>query len=210
MTESNRPTFVIVGASLSGVRAAETLREEGFTGRVVLVGEETEPPYERPSLSKGYLLGKEPREKAFRHDREWYAEHDVELLLGRRVTAVDREAHTVTLDGYEQLGYDKLLLATGSRVRQLAVPGADLADVRYLRTLDEAEALLAALRGGGQVVVVGAGWIGLEVAAAARSHGCPVTVVEAAQLPLHRVLGTEVASVYRDLHVANGVDFRFG
>ncbi|GAA4713317.1 NAD(P)/FAD-dependent oxidoreductase [Phytohabitans rumicis] len=201
--------FVIVGASLAGAKAAETLRAEGYTGRVVLVGEEIERPYERPPLSKAYLQGKDPRDKAFVHDEGWYAEHDVELILGRRATNLDAARHVLTLDGAEELPYDKLLLATGSRVRTLGVPGADLPGVRYLRTMDEADALLGALRTGGTVVVVGAGWIGLEVAAAAREHGCAVTVVEAASLPLHRVLGDEVAAVFRDLHVEHGVEFRF-
>jgi 3-phenylpropionate/trans-cinnamate dioxygenase ferredoxin reductase subunit len=202
--------FVIVGASLAGAKAAETLRAEGYTGRVVLVGEETERPYERPPLSKAYLLGKDPREKAFVHDANWYAENEVELMLGRRATNLDAARHIVTLDGVDELRYDKLLLATGSRVRTLAVPGADLPGVRYLRTIDESEALLGALRAGGRVVVVGAGWIGLEVAAAAREHGCAVTVVEVDELPLRRVLGDEVAAVFRDLHLAHDVEFRFG
>jgi 3-phenylpropionate/trans-cinnamate dioxygenase ferredoxin reductase subunit len=204
------PTFVIIGASLAGAKAAETLRAEGFDGRIVLVGEETERPYERPPLSKGYMLGKEPRDKAFVHDESWYAEHDVELMLGRRATNLDVSARTVTLDGVVELAYDKLLLATGSRVRTLSVAGAELSGVRYLRTVDEAETLLERLRAGNQVLVVGAGWIGLEVAAAAREHGCPVTVVELDSLPLRRVIGDEVAAVFRDLHVAHGVEFRFG
>jgi 3-phenylpropionate/trans-cinnamate dioxygenase ferredoxin reductase component len=207
-------TFVIVGASLAGAKAAETLRAEGFTGRVVLVGEETELPYERPPLSKGYLLGKEPQEKAFVHDEKWYAQNNISLQLGRRATLLDTAAHTVTLDGVERLRYDKLLLATGSRVRTLPVPGIGQTGVHYLRTMDESESLLARLRhlaavGGGQVVVVGAGWIGLETAAAAREHGAQVAVVEVAPLPLHRVLGDEVASAFRDLHLAHGVDFYF-
>jgi 3-phenylpropionate/trans-cinnamate dioxygenase ferredoxin reductase subunit len=204
------PTFVIIGASLAGAKAAETLRAEGFDGRIVLVGEEIERPYERPPLSKGYLLGKDSRDKAFVHDESWYAEHDVELMLGRRATNLDAGARTVTLDGVAQLAYDKLLLATGSRVRTLSVPGAELSDVRYLRTFDEADVLLERLRAGGQVLVVGAGWIGLEVAAAAREHGCSATVVETDSLPLRRVIGDEVATVFRDLHVAHGVEFRFG
>jgi 3-phenylpropionate/trans-cinnamate dioxygenase ferredoxin reductase subunit len=204
-------TFVIIGASLAGGRAAETLREEGFTGRVVLIGEETEPPYERPPLSKGYLAGTEPREKAFLHDEAWWAERDIELMLGRRGTMLDADTHTVTLDGVEELRFDKLLLATGSRVRTLRVPGHDLHHVSYLRTIDEADALRALLQGGTRkVVVVGAGWIGLEVAAAARGHGAQVTVVEMDTLPLRRVLGDEVATLYRDLHAAHGVEFRFG
>ncbi|HET8660531.1 MAG TPA: FAD-dependent oxidoreductase [Micromonosporaceae bacterium] len=202
-------TFVIIGASLAGAKAAETLRAEGFAGRVVLVGEETVLPYERPPLSKGYLQGKDPQEKAYVHDEAWYADNRVELVLGRRATALDRAGHTVTLDGVDQLSYDKLLLATGSRVRTLDVPGNDLPGVRYLRTLDQSTALRAALAGGARVVVVGAGWIGLETAAAARGHGCLVTVVEVDTLPLRRVLGDEVASIFRDLHAAHEVDFRF-
>jgi 3-phenylpropionate/trans-cinnamate dioxygenase ferredoxin reductase subunit len=207
--DADQRTFVIVGASLAGAKAAETLRGEGFTGRIVLIGEETERPYERPPLSKGYLLGKDPRELAFVHDESWYAEHDVELWLGRRATMLDRSGHTVTVDGGERLRYDKLLLATGSRVRQLDAPGADAAGVRYLRTIDQSDALLGELRDGAQVVVIGAGWIGLETASAARRYGCTVTVVEVESLPLRRVLGDEVAAVYRDLHVAHGVEFRF-
>lgn len=205
-------TFVIVGASLAGGKAAETLREEGFGGRVVLVGEEIEPPYERPPLSKGYLLGNDPREQAFLHDEGWWAEHRIELRLGQRATMLDRDSHTVTLDGVEELRYDKLLLATGSRVRTLQVPGHDLHHVHYLRTLDESDYLLGRLQDGtaARVVVVGAGWIGLEVAAAARGHGAEVTVVEQDTLPLRRVLGDEVAGHFRDLHLAHGVAFRFG
>jgi 3-phenylpropionate/trans-cinnamate dioxygenase ferredoxin reductase subunit len=205
-------TFVIIGASLAGGKAAETLREEGFTGRVVLVGEETEPPYERPPLSKGYLSGNDAREQAFLHEPNWWAEQQIELRLGQRATMLDAAAHTVTLDGVEDLRYDKLLLATGSRVRTLRVPGHDLHGVSYLRTLDEADALLGHLRGGQvrRVVVVGAGWIGLETAAAARGHGAEVSVVELDELPLRRVLGDEVAVHFRDLHAARGVEFRFG
>lgn len=205
----NRQVFVIVGASLTGARAAETLRAEGFTGRVVLIGEETERPYERPPLSKGYLRGKEPRDAAFVHDANWYGDHDVELLLGVRATSLDPGHHTLILDGFEPLRYDKLLLATGSRVRRLDVPGADLRGVRYLRTMQEADALRDELRPGASVVVIGAGWIGLEVAAAARERGASVQVVELEELPLRRVLGDEVAPVFAQLHQAHGVDLRF-
>jgi 3-phenylpropionate/trans-cinnamate dioxygenase ferredoxin reductase subunit len=188
-------TFVIVGASLAGAKAAETLRAEGFAGKVIVIGEETERPYERPPLSKGHLQGKEgAREKAFVHPPEWYAEHDVDLRLATRVTHLDPAAHTVTLDGVDELRYDRLLLTT----------------VRYLRTIDESDALLDHLRKATDVVVVGAGWIGLETAAAARHHGANVTVAEMAPLPLQRVLGDEVATIFADLHRANGVTFRFG
>ena len=202
-------TFVIVGASLAGAKAAETLRAEGFTGRVVLVGEETDRPYERPPLSKGYMLGKEPRDKAYVHDAQWYANNNVELVLGVRATALDVRAHTVTLDDVEPLRYDKLLLATGSRVRRLDVAGSDNLGIHYLRTITESDMIRHDLREGAQVVIVGAGWIGLEITAAARTHGASVTVVEMDTLPLRRVLGDEVAEVFAAVHRAHDVDFRF-
>jgi 3-phenylpropionate/trans-cinnamate dioxygenase ferredoxin reductase subunit len=202
--------FVIVGASLAGAKAAETLRAEGFDGRVVLVGEESDLPYERPPLSKGYLLGNDPRESAFPHDRAWYDEQRVELLLGQPATAIDRTAKTVTLADGNAVNYDKLLLATGSRVRRVDLPGSDLPHVRYLRRIEDSEALKEAFGQRPRVAVVGAGWIGLETAAAARTAGCDVTVVELDTLPLRRVLGDELAAVFRDLHAEHGVDFRFG
>jgi len=202
-------TFVIVGGGLAGAKAAETLRGEGFTGRIVLVGDETERPYERPPLAKGYLLGKDPRDKAFVHGSAWYGENNVELLLGVRATMLDVATQTLTLDGFEPLRYDKLLLAMGSRVRRLDTPGVDLTGVRYLRTLPDADRLLDELKPDTRVVVVGAGWIGLEVAAAARTHGAHVTVIETAALPLRAVLGDAVASIYAAVHRAHDVDFRF-
>lgn len=208
---ADQRTFVIVGAGLAGGRAAQTLREEGFAGRIVLVGEETEPPYERPPLSKGYLLGAEPRQRAFLQDEDWWAGHGIDLRLGCRVTGLDPANHTVTLNGFEDLRYDRLLLATGSRLRTLTVPGHDLHRVRYLRTLDEADLLLADLQNDQvqRVVVIGSGWIGMEVAAAARHHRKDVTVVARGQLPLS-MLGPEVGALFRDLHRAHGVHFRFG
>jgi 3-phenylpropionate/trans-cinnamate dioxygenase ferredoxin reductase subunit len=202
-------TYVIVGASLAGAKAAETLRDEGFDGDVVLIGEEGEPPYERPPLSKGYLLGSEEREKAYVHDEKWYADQRVDLRMGVRATNLDAAARTVTLDGGATLGYDKLLLATGSRVRILKVPGGELRGVRYLRTFGESDELRRAFTKGAKVVIVGAGWIGLETAAAARHHGAEVTVVEMDTLPLRRVLGDEVAQLFADLHASHGVDLRF-
>jgi 3-phenylpropionate/trans-cinnamate dioxygenase ferredoxin reductase subunit len=201
-------TYVIVGGGLTGAKAAESLRDAGFAGRVMLVGDDTERPYERPPLSKGYLLGKDPRDKAFVHTATWYGEHDIDLLLGVRATALDPGSRTLTLDGFEPVRYDKLLLATGSRVRPLDVPGADLNGVRYLRSLPDADRLVDAFTEGAQVVVIGAGWIGLETAAAARTHGGTVTVVEAAGQPLQRVLGDELGAVFADLHRAHGVDLR--
>jgi len=200
--------YVIVGASLGGAKAAEALRAEGFEGPVILIGAETELPYERPPLSKDYLLGKSPREKIYVHPAAWYDEHDVELRRGVTVTGIDRAAHRLTLaDGTEQR-YAKLLLTTGSAPRPLPVPGADLDGVRYLRTAADSDRIKAALVSAARVAVVGAGWIGLETAAAARTAGAHVTVVEAAELPLLRVLGPEVAQVFADLHRDHGVELR--
>ncbi|SHN66599.1 3-phenylpropionate/trans-cinnamate dioxygenase ferredoxin reductase subunit [Geodermatophilus obscurus] len=199
--------FVIVGAGLGGAQAAETLREEGFDGPVVLVGAEPERPYERPPLSKQYLLGTAGRDSAFVHDAAWYAEHDVDLRTGVRATRLDPAAHRVVLDTGEELAYARLLLATGASARRLPVPGEDLEGVRYLRTLADADRLTADLADGGrQLVIVGAGWIGLEVAAAARSHDNAVTVVEPQPTPLHAVLGQRMGEVFAHLHRQHGVD----
>ncbi|MFF4338892.1 NAD(P)/FAD-dependent oxidoreductase [Kitasatospora sp. NPDC001540] len=200
--------IVIVGAGLAGAKAAEALRAEGYRGPVTLVGDEAERPYERPPLSKGYLLGKEEKEKVYVHPADWYAQHEVTLRLGTAATAIDPAGHTVTLEGGERLPFSKLLLATGSAPRTLPVPGGDGDFVRTLRRLGDSEQLRAAFRPGARVVIVGAGWIGLEAAAAARTAGAEVTVLEAAELPLLRVLGREVARVFADLHRAHGVDLR--
>ncbi|HEX3924726.1 MAG TPA: FAD-dependent oxidoreductase, partial [Streptosporangiaceae bacterium] len=205
------PAFVIVGASLAGAKAAETLRAEGFDGAVVLIGQEDQYPYERPPLSKGYLLGKESRESVFVQDSDaWYAEHQVDLRLGTTVTSIDRAGRRVGLAGGESVPYDKLLITTGASPRRLNVPGADLGNVLYLRTLPDSERLAAALHRGGRVVIAGAGWIGLETAAAAREFGCEVTVVEPEPGALHRSLGPELGEVFADLHRSHGVTFRFG
>ena len=201
--------FVIVGASLAGAKAAETLRREGFDGRIVLIGAETARPYERPPLSKGYLNGTESREKAFVHEEGWYGSNDVELILGMEATDLDTGTHTLTLGGFEPLHYDKLLIATGSRPRQLDVSGVDLSGVRYLRTIFDSDALVEHLHPRVRVVIVGAGWIGLETAAAAVNRGASALVVEMDSLPLRRVLGDEVAGIFANLHRAHGVDFRF-
>jgi 3-phenylpropionate/trans-cinnamate dioxygenase ferredoxin reductase subunit len=201
---------VVVGASLAGASAVQALREHGYDGSVVLVGDEPERPYERPPLSKGYLLGSEERESAFVHPAGWYDEHDVELRLATEVTAVDRAAHQVVTASGERLGYDRLLLATGSSPRRLAVPGGDLEGVLYLRRLADSDRLRDAFAAAGRVAIVGAGWIGLETAAAARAAGLEVTLLEGAALPLLRVLGPEVATVFADLHRAHGVDLRLG
>jgi 3-phenylpropionate/trans-cinnamate dioxygenase ferredoxin reductase subunit len=206
---THRP-FVIVGAGLAGGRAAQTLREDGYDGPVVLIGEETEPPYERPPLSKGLLLGTTEPEDVYLHQAGWYGQHDIDLRTGTRVTALDPASHRLELDGGEHVDYDRLLLATGSRPRTLPVPGADLDGVLSLRNLAHSYRIGTALTEDAHVVVVGAGWIGLEVAAAARARGAAVTVVETAAAPLRHVLGDEIAAVFTDLHRDHGVRFRFG
>jgi 3-phenylpropionate/trans-cinnamate dioxygenase ferredoxin reductase component len=198
--------FVIVGASLAGAKAAQTLREEGFDGGVVLIGDEAERPYERPPLSKDYLRG-EADGKPYVHDDGFYAEHDIELLTSTTVEAIDPGAHTVTLAGGETLAYSKLLLATGARPRRLNLPGVDLDGVHTLRTLADSDALRARLDAGARIVTIGAGWIGLEVAASARQRGCDATILEHGRLPLERILGPELGEIYRDVHLEHGARF---
>jgi 3-phenylpropionate/trans-cinnamate dioxygenase ferredoxin reductase component len=202
------PTFVIVGASLGGARAAEALREGDFGGQIVLIGAETHHPYERPPLSKGYLQGREERPSMFVHEDGWYAEHAIDLRLGTAVTSIDRNVRQVSLASGETVGYDRLLLTTGAVPARLPVPGADSNGVLTLRTVDDSDLLRETLASASRIAVVGAGWIGLEVAAAARIAGVAVTVIEAANLPLLGVLGPEVAQVFLDLHREHDVDFR--
>ncbi|MCT9087819.1 FAD-dependent oxidoreductase [Streptomyces sp. ASQP_92] len=213
MVDADR-TFVIVGGGLAGAKAAETLRSEGFNGRVILIGDEREHPYERPPLSKGFLSGKEERDSVFVHEAAWYAQNDIELHLGQTVTAIDREAKTVRLGDGALIQYDRLLLATGAEPRRLDIPGTDLAGVHHLRRLAHSERLrhvLKALgRDNGHLVISGAGWIGLEVAAAARGYGAEVTVVEPEPTPLHNVIGPELGQLFADLHAEHGVRFHFG
>jgi 3-phenylpropionate/trans-cinnamate dioxygenase ferredoxin reductase subunit len=208
------PAYVIIGASLAGAKAAETLREDGFGGTIVLLGTEPERPYERPPLSKGYLLGKADKSSLYVHEEHWYAGNQVDLRPGVTAIAIDREARRVTLDNGDAVGYDRLLLTTGAHPRVLQVPGGDLDGVHYLRTTADSEALATALAvppgEETRVVVVGAGWIGLEVAAAAREKGCAVTVLEPEPTPLHKAIGPELGEVFAGLHRAHGVEFRFG
>lgn len=203
-------TYVIVGASLAGAKAAEAARAAGYDGRLVLIGDERERPYERPPLSKELLKGEKGREKAFVHEEGWYAEHDVDLRLGTAATALHRDDRVVELAGGERLAYDRVLLTTGSSPRRLDVAGGDLDGIRYLRRLGQAEELRDTLAGGGSLVVVGGGWIGLEVAAAARHHGVEVVLVEPQPTPLYGVLGRQVGEVFAGLHRDHGVDLRTG
>jgi 3-phenylpropionate/trans-cinnamate dioxygenase ferredoxin reductase subunit len=202
-------THVIVGAALAGAKAAEALRAEGFEGRIVLVGQEPERPYERPPLSKDYLRGESEREKVYVHPAGFYDEHDVELLTGTTVERIDTAEQAVFLGG-SPLHYDRLLLATGAEPRRLSVPGADLDGVHYLRSLADSDALAERLEAGGRVVVIGAGWIGAEVAASARQKGLEVALVEMSSVPLERVLGPEVGAIYADVHRDHGVELHLG
>ena len=202
--------YVIVGASLAGAKAAETLRQEGFDGPLTLIGEEAERPYERPPLSKDYLLGKADRETIYVHPRPWYAEHDVDLRLGVRVTGIDPAERQVRLADGSALGYAKLLLATGSTPRRLPVPGADAGGVLYLRRVADSDQIKGTFAAASRVAVIGAGWIGLETAAAARAADVQVTILERGELPLLRVLGRAAAQIFADLHRDHGVDLRFG
>lgn len=204
-------TFVIVGAGFAGAKAAETLRGEGFDGRVVLLGAESARPYERPPLSKEYLRGEAGREKVYVHEDGFYEENEIELHLRTSVAAIDAAAGEAVLDSGERIGFDRLLLATGAAPRKLDVAGHDLDGVYYLRDVEDSDVLRARLdAGSGRLVVIGAGWIGAEVAASARMKGLDVTLVEMTEVPLERVLGRELGAIYRDIHVDHGVDFRGG
>jgi NADPH-dependent 2,4-dienoyl-CoA reductase/sulfur reductase-like enzyme len=202
-------TFVIVGGGLAGAKAAETLRGEGFDGSVVLFGREHDLPYERPPLSKGYLLGKATRDSAYVHPASWYSENNVDLRTGVTVTAIDRASRVAAFDGGTE-SYDKLLLATGASPRQLPVPGAELSGVLYLREFPDSDALRAAFTPHKRVVIIGAGWIGLEAAAAARTADAAVTIIEPQSTALESALGPELGAKFAELHRAHGVEFRFG
>ena len=204
------PTLVVVGASLAGAKAAEGARTAGFDGRVVLVGDERELPYERPPLSKAVLRGEAAPETTRVHDDGFYAGHDIELLMGRTVEGLDLhpDKRQVRLDGNETLPFTTAVLATGAEPRRVDIPGADLGGVHYLRDLGDAGRLGDAIRNARRVAVIGAGWIGSEVAASARQMGADVVLVDPAPVPLRRVLGDEMGEVFRRLHAENGVELR--
>jgi 3-phenylpropionate/trans-cinnamate dioxygenase ferredoxin reductase subunit len=205
---ANTTTIVIIGGGLGGAKAAEALREKDFDGDIVLCAEERQLPYARPPLSKEFLAGKKSLSDFTVHDAAWYREKEIDLRLGSPGVSVDRAAHTVGLPDDATVGYHKLLLATGSRSRRLPIPGSDAAGVHYLRTFEDASALNTALAEGSSLAVVGAGWIGLEVAASARQRDVNVTVVETAKLPLVGAVGEEVGAVFAALHRDHGVDLR--
>ena len=202
----SKQTFVIVGASLAGAKAAEELRNQGFDGAIVLIGDEDELPYERPPLTKDYLRGEVPRETARVHEDGFYAQHDIELLTAARVTSIEPAERRVFADGDPGPVYDRLLITTGAQPREIGIPGAGLEGVHYLRTLADCDALRARFEAGGKVVVIGAGWIGAEFAASARQRGLDVTVIEPAAVPLERVLGKELGAFYGDVHRGHGVE----
>lgn len=202
--------ILVVGASLAGGRAVETLRHEGFDGHVVLIGDEPDRPYERPPLSKEVLRAEAEPSSAFLREESWYADNDIDLRLGVRATTLDASQATLTLSEGDMLRYDACLFATGGRPRSLDVPGADLDAVRYLRTMRDAVDISATLAAKPRVVVVGAGFIGAEVAASARTIGCDVTMLEVLEVPLARVLGEDLGRVYAQIHRDHGVDLRLG
>ena len=205
---STQQTFVIVGAGLAGAKAAEALRTNGFGGKVILIGDEAERPYDRPRCRRAICRAAPSGKRSTSIPPQWYVEHDIDLRLDTRVTEIDCAAHEVSTARAETLGYDKLLVATGSSPRRLTVPGADLDGVHYLRRVADSDALQAAFASAQRVAIIGAGWIGLETAAAARAAGCHVTLIERGKLPLLGVLGAEVAETYAALHRAHDVELR--
>ncbi|ANS29607.1 ferredoxin-NAD(+) reductase [Rhodococcus opacus] len=207
---SSTRTFVVVGGGLAGAKTAEALRDKDFDGSIILLSEEEHLPYERPPLSKEHFAGKKALGDFTVHHGDWYRDHHVDLRLGTTATALDLTGHTVTLPDGSTLGYDKLALATGSRSRRPPISGSDAEGVHYLRTIDESDKLIEAVSGGRQLVVIGAGWIGLEVGASAREKGADVTVVEAAEVPLLGSLGPEIGSVFAELHREHGVQLHLG
>ncbi len=201
--------IVIIGAGLGGASAAASLRERGFAGEVLLMGSDPHRPYELPPLSKGVLLGNTD-EPDWAHEESYYTEHDIKFTAGVTATRIELGARLVLDDAGGEHRFDRLVLATGSRPRSLPVPGADLPGLYTLRTLDDSLKLRAAFKAAERVVIVGAGWIGSEAAAAARSHDAEVTVIDPVNVPLANVLGETVGGVFRDLHAEHGVNYRLG
>ncbi|GAA3734545.1 FAD-dependent oxidoreductase [Leifsonia bigeumensis] len=201
--------FIIIGGGLAGVSAAEELRKQGFDGTIQLIGKEAHAPYIRPPLSKGYLNGSEGLDAVYVHPAEWYAENDIQLLTGTKAFGVNAATHEVTVSGGKPLHYDKLLLATGSSPRLLTIDGAELGGVHYLRTLDDSVALQKEFTGGGRtLVLIGSGWIGMEVGATARTLGNDVTILERDPIPLANAIGDELGTMFAEVHKEKGVVLR--
>ena len=203
-------SIVLVGGGLTAAKAAETLRDRGYDGPLYLVTDEPHRPYERPPLSKDVLVGAKPPESVHVHDPDFYADHDIDLIVGDPVIDLDRHTATVTTRTGRSLAFDRLLLATGAAPRHLPITSNDLDGILTLRTLDDAHNLGERLRTAKHVTIVGAGWIGCEVAAAARALDTDVTLVDPLTTPLQRVLGPQVGSVFADLHRDHGVELRLG
>jgi 3-phenylpropionate/trans-cinnamate dioxygenase ferredoxin reductase component len=201
-------TFVIAGAGLAGAKAAETLRLEGYDEHLVVLGAEAHRPYDRPALSKGYLVGDKDREKLFVHDEGFYADHDMDLRTSSPAVAI--EGDTIVLEDGGRIGFDRLLLATGARPRRLGVPGSELEGVHHLRALDDSDAIATSMEAGGHMVVVGGGWIGAEVAAAARHKGLEVTIIQRSSVLLQSALGPEVGRAFHRAHQDEGVQILSG
>ena len=203
-------SYVIVGAGIAGGTAAETLRKQGFDGEVHLVGAEPHRPYDRPPLSKEFLSGNKEESKLFFKTEDFYAEQSIELHLGAEAASLDPSSHTVTLSNGESLHYDKLLLATGSQVKRPPIPGSNLDGVHYLRNIEDSKAIAQSMKDAGRVVVVGAGFIGSEVAAVCKTAGLEVTILEIQSQPMAHILGTEMGAIYANLHTSRGIDLRLG
>jgi 3-phenylpropionate/trans-cinnamate dioxygenase ferredoxin reductase subunit len=203
-------SIVVIGGGLAGAKAAESARVNGFDGRVVVVGAETHLPYERPPLSKAVLRGETDPTSTLVHDTDYYAAHDIEVIRGRAVTALDVAARTVHIAGGATVPFDAAVLATGATPRRLDVPGVGLDGVHHLRNLDDSIRLAGAIRSASRVAVVGAGWIGTEVAASARQMGTEVTLIGPGAVPLQRILGADIGAVFARLHADNGVALRLG
>ncbi|MQY20351.1 NAD(P)/FAD-dependent oxidoreductase [Nocardia macrotermitis] len=207
---STDPRFVIVGGGLAAAKIAENLRADDFAGAITLIAAEDHLPYERPPLSKEHLLGKQALPDFTVQPAQWYRDHHVEVMLGTTVAGIDRASKTVELPDGSTLPYDKLALATGSRPRRLPLPGADARGVHHLRTIEDSDALIELFGSVRRLAVIGGGWIGLEVTAAARAANVEVTVLESEPVPLRAALGAEMGQVFADLHRSHGVDLRCG
>ncbi len=200
--------IVIVGAGHAAGQAAASLRQEKFEGDITILGEEPHPPYQRPPLSKQYLSGEQPLERVYLRPEKFYADKNITLETGVRVTAIDRDAHTVTTEDGRSIGYDQLILATGTRARTLPLPGADLEGIHYLRTIADVDRIAAGMHDAQRIVIVGGGYIGLEVAAVARESGLEVTVLEMESRILQRVTTEEMSAYYHKVHTSHGVNIR--
>jgi len=200
---------VILGASLAGATAAITLREEGADGDVILIGAEPRPPYERPPLSKAYLRGEVPFDKALVRPAAFYAEHGIQTMFGTRATRIDPSARVVELEDHRRVSFDALLIATGGRNRTVSIPGVDLDGIYSLRTVQDADRIRAEMIAGRRAVVVGMGFIGSEVAASLRQKGLEVVAIDPSKTPLFRVLGEGVGQTIAKLHRDHGVRMIF-